>query len=105
MKSAGVGQYLQALTGVAWERRASVPSTEREALRQVAGQFEALFIQELLRSMRSTTLETGLTGNDRASKMYREMYDEAMSGNLATSGGFGIGRMLEEELARAGRVR
>ena len=105
MAAAAVGQYLQALNGVAWERRAAAPKTDGDALHQVAGQFEALFISELLKSMRSTTLDTGFLGNDRASKMYREMYDEALSGNLATSGGFGIGRMLEAELARSGKVR
>jgi flagellar protein FlgJ len=105
MATAGVGQYLQALNGVAWERRASAPGTEREALRQVAGQFEALFISELLKSMRSTTLDTGFLGGDHASKMYRDMYDEALSGNLATSGGFGIGTMLEAELARDSRIK
>jgi flagellar protein FlgJ len=105
MPAAAVGQYLQALSGVAWERSASVPKTEREALHQVAGQFEALFVSELLKSMRSTTMDTGFLGNDQATKMYRDMHDEALAGNLATTGGFGIGRMLEEELARNTRVR
>jgi flagellar protein FlgJ len=105
MGAGGVGQYLQSLSSVAWERSATVPKTEREALRQVAGEFEALFVAELLKSMRSTTLESGFLSQDRASKMYRDMHDEALAGKLSQTGSLGIGRMLEEELARGSRIR
>ncbi len=105
MAATGVGQYLQSLSSVAWERSAAVPKTEREAIRQVASQFEALFLSELLKSMRSTTLDSGFLSQDRASKMYRDMSDEALAGNLSQTGSLGIGRMLEEELARGSRIR
>ncbi len=82
--------------------------TEDAALRRVATEFEAIFLGELLKSMRSTQLESGLFGKDRSTQMYREMHDDAMARELATAGaskdnpgGLGIGRMLYEELGRS----
>lgn len=96
------GASLQALTSQSWERSDALRAgTEEEAIAEVARQFESLFIGELLKSMRSTGLETGLMGNDRSSKMYREMHDEALASELARGGGLGVGRMLSEELGRA----
>ncbi len=96
------GASMQALAGVSWERQdRPVARTEDEAIAEVARQFEALFIGSLLKSMRTTGLEAGLLGNDRSSKMYREMHDEAMASELAKGGTLGVGAMLSAELGRA----
>ncbi len=76
----------------------SAPKTEDEALVQASVQFEAMFIGTLLKQMRSTTLESGLFGQDRASKIYREMYDDALAAEMAASGSLGIGAMMLQEL-------
>ncbi len=78
--------------------REGMPRTEDEALAAVTKQFEAIFVSELLKEMRATTLDGGLFGKDRASQMYREMHDEALAGELANSGGLGIGKLLFESL-------
>jgi len=84
-------------------RGGALPRTEDEALGAVTKQFEAIFVSELLKEMRATTLEGGLFGKDRASQTYREMHDEALAGELANSGGLGIGKMLFDDLkGRAG---
>ena len=95
------GASLQALAGVSWERQAGpLARTEAEAVTEVARQFEALFIGNLLKSMRSTEMEHGLFGKDRSSQMYQEMHDEALASELAKDHGLGIGDMLKAELGR-----
>ncbi len=74
--------------------------SDDDALRIVAQQFEAIFINQLLKSMRSTTLESGLFGQDQGSKMYREMYDQALAERMSATGDMGIGKMVYDELRR-----
>ena len=78
--------------------KAAVPRNEEEALQLVTMQFEALFIGALLKQMRESTMQSGLFGMDRASRIYREMHDEALANEMAGSGALGIGRMMLQEL-------
>lgn len=107
MPAGRVGQYLQALAPVTWSGAATGerPRNEREAIRQVASQFEAIFLGQLLKEMHATTFQSGLFGSDRTSQMYREMHDEALAETLASTGSLGIGKMLYEELTRAEKLR
>jgi len=89
----GLGNLAQ-MTGT----REALPRNRDEALKRVSSEFEAIFIGQLLKTMRDSVLETGLMGNSRASKMYREMHDDALASEMAKTGEFGIGRMLYEEL-------
>ena len=98
----GMGQSFDALASVLpGVRGESAPRNDRAALRRVAQEFEAIFIDELFKAGRGTTVAGGLFGKDRATKMYEEMHDEAMARSMAASGGLGIGRMLETELSRS----
>jgi Rod binding domain-containing protein len=58
-------------------------------LRQAAEHFEALFVQTLMKSMRSTVPKSDLTESGEIDT-YRQMLDEAMSDKLGRSGGLGI---------------
>ncbi len=73
------------------------------AIKDAARQFEALFMQELMKSMRQATLATGMLDND-ASRMGTEMLDQqfatqmtGMPGGLAAA----IARQLERQLGGA----
>jgi len=71
---------------------ASAPSTQAAnelKLRQAAEHFEALFVQTLMKSMRSTIPKSALTESGEIDT-YRQMLDEAMSDKLGRSGGLGI---------------
>ena len=100
MISSGVANYVQQLEGVTFLQEKQVPRTQEESLKMVTRQFEAIFLEELLKEMRNTTLDSGLFGKDRASQMYQSMHDEALSAKMAETGELGIGRMLYTQLAR-----
>lgn len=101
MNAVSVGTPLQALAAISYlSPQSAVPKTEEETLKQVAREFEAIFISELLKSMRNTTLEGGLFGEDRATKMYREMHDEALAHEMAATGMLGFGKLLYADLQK-----
>ncbi len=63
-----------------------------ENVRKVAQEFESLFLNEMLKSMRSANevLAKDNPLNSQASKQYQEMYDQQLSVSLSKEGG-GIG--------------
>jgi len=67
------------------------------AIRQVAKQFEALFVQMMLKSMRDTVPEDSLFGS-KAGKMYQDMYDKQLSMNISNGKGIGLASTIERQL-------
>jgi flagellar protein FlgJ len=68
------------------------------ALAEVTVQFEALFIGMMLESARSASLGSGLF-DGAETEQYLALMDRQVALELARSGGFGFGKMLEQELA------
>jgi flagellar protein FlgJ len=71
------------------------PSAEQ--LRQVAGQFEALFTQMMLKSMRAASFGDELFGSEQED-FYRDMYDKQLSLMLSKGQGMGLSEMLFKQL-------
>jgi len=71
-----------------------------KATRETATQFEALFIHEMLKSMRQTIEKNDLTGSD-AEDTFQEMYDRELSQQLAKRNTLGVANMLVKHLDRA----
>jgi len=71
-----------------------------KALKAAAQQFEALFLQMVLKSMRDATPREGLFDSDQ-SRMYESLLDQQMAQVLgAKSGGTGLAAMIEKQLLR-----
>ena len=73
-----------------------------ENLRGAAEQFEALFIQMMLKSMRDTIPQSGLM-DSQATEMYQSMLDQQWSQVMA-SRGIGLADKLVAQLERSGAV-
>ncbi len=71
---------------------------DNKALREVAGQFEALFIQTLLKNMRDASIGEGLFGDSEEHKMYESMLDQQLALEMASGKGIGIAEMLVRQL-------
>lgn len=80
------------------ELRLAAGQNGREALAEVAGQFEALFIQSLLKNMREASLGDGLFGDSEQHKMYEGMLDQQLALEMASGKGIGIAEMLVRQL-------
>lgn len=73
--------------------------TSPEAIEEVARQFESIFTQMMLKSMRdASAVEGGLFDNDQ-SKMYQEMFDKQISLTLSEGRGIGLKEMLIRQLS------
>ena len=79
------------------------PDTRRLATRanlDAAGQqFEAIFVNMMLKSMRTASLGTGLLDND-ASRQFRDMQDQRLAEAMAAHAPIGIGRAMTDFLWR-----
>jgi flagellar protein FlgJ len=71
-----------------------------KALLPVAKQFESVYLQMMLKSMRETVPESGLF-SDEAGKAYRDMFDNQLSVNLAEQGGIGLAKVMVKQLTPA----
>ncbi len=70
-----------------------------KALDVVARQFEALFLQMMLKSVQNSSFGDPLFGSQQMD-FYRDMHDKQLSVDLAHKGGMGIADMLVEQLGR-----
>lgn len=68
-----------------------------ETLRAAARQFEALFLQMMLKSMRQTSLAPGMFDTEQ-SKTYQSLYDQQLALNMAHSGNSGLSDALFRQL-------
>jgi len=84
--------------GLANLKAKSVHQSE-DSIDEVARQFESLFMQMMLKSMRdaSTSFGDSLMDSDQ-SIFYREMFDQQLSLNLSESGGVGLADVIKRQL-------
>ncbi|MEJ1130655.1 flagellar assembly peptidoglycan hydrolase FlgJ [Variovorax sp. CCNWLW225] len=79
--------------------RHTVRTSPEEGLKQVSRQFEALFMNMVLKSMREATPSSGLLEN-RDEKVYLSMLDQQLAQNLSGRG-VGVAEAMLAQLSRA----
>ena len=67
-------------------------------LRDAANDFEAIFVQQMLKTMRETSLESNFIPKSEGEKYFRSMLDEHYSKIAAKSGSLGLGEMIYKQL-------
>ncbi len=70
-----------------------------ERLRAVAKEFEALFLNYMLKVMRETIDDSGLTEKGAGASVYTELFDQEVSRSLAARGALGISDLLIQKLS------
>lgn len=85
---------IQGLAGLRNKARQNSPDAAREA----AQQFEAVFIQMMLKSMRAaSSSEGGIMDNDQ-SRMYLELFDQQLALSMAKQGQLGLADQIVKQL-------
>ncbi|MFA5952927.1 MAG: flagellar assembly peptidoglycan hydrolase FlgJ [Hyphomicrobium sp.] len=69
-----------------------------EALKEVARQFEAIFLSNVLKGMREAKLADGIIDNDQ-SKFYNDMYDQQLAVHLSGKPGVGLADLIVKQLS------
>jgi len=71
----------------------------RAGLSQAAQQFEAVFLQMVLKAMRDATPQDGVLDSDQG-RLYQNMFDQQLAQTLAARGSTGLAAMIEKQLAK-----
>ena len=82
----------------------NVKASDPNAIRAAAQQFESLFTNMMLKSMREAKLGQGL-GDSQQSDLYQDMYDQQISLKIAQGKGLGLADMLVQQLTRNGAAK
>ena len=85
------------------ELRQSAKANDPAALKTAATQFEAMFINMMMKSMRDATPQDGMLDNQQ-SKMFTTMLDQQTSQNLAKRG-TGLADVLIRQLTQAAQLQ
>ena len=79
------------------QMRAGAVGGDEKVTKEVAQQFEAIFINMMLKSMREATDRSGLLDSE-TTKTYESMFDQQLSTELSANGTFGIAQALQNQL-------
>lgn len=80
--------------------RTQLANDPKGGLKAAAQQFETMFLQQVIKSMRDTVPQDGLMNSDQ-SRFYTSLLDQQMAQNMSTSGkGVGFARLIEQQLGR-----
>lgn len=75
--------------------------TPDQALKAAAQQFESVFMNMMLKSMREATPQDGVMDNEQT-KLFTGMLDQQLSQSLSSGHSIGLADMLVKQLGRAG---
>ncbi|MBS1197002.1 MAG: Mannosyl-glycoprotein endo-beta-N-acetylglucosamidase [Proteobacteria bacterium] len=92
-------QRLATDTAITADLRAKFRSDPQAGLKAAAQQFESMFMQMVLKSMRDVTPQDGMLDSDQ-SRFYTTMLDQQLAQNMSTSGQLGFARLIEQQLGR-----
>ncbi|MBF0620289.1 MAG: rod-binding protein [Magnetococcales bacterium] len=78
---------------------------EDKKLKQSASDFEALFVQQMLKVMRQTVPQNSLFGKGHGEKLFREMLDAEYAKTISQRpNGLGIKESLMKQMDRSDRI-
>jgi flagellar protein FlgJ len=100
MIDANTAQAVYNDMGALADLRGRARANPNEAVDDVAQQFEALFIQMMLKSMRDAVEDGGLFGSDQLDT-YQQMADQQTALDMASKGGIGLAEALVAQLSRS----
>ena len=83
--------------------RAEATKNPNAALEDVAAQFESIFLQQMLKSMRDATTKSDLFDSSQMDT-YQSMADQQLAVQLSEQGGIGLARMMVEQMQTRGLV-
>jgi flagellar protein FlgJ len=91
---------LNGLNDIRLQSKSGDQDSKDAALQKAAKQFESIFMQMLLKSMRSAqdVLESDSPFNSESTKFYRDMHDKQLSVELSENGSLGLSELIVRQL-------
>jgi len=79
--------------------RARFRDDPQAGLKEAAREFESMFMQMVLKSMRDATPQDGLFNSDET-RFYTSMLDQQMAQKMSSGNGLGFARLIEQQLGQ-----
>lgn len=91
---------LNGLNAIRQQSNETDETSKKAALKEAAQQFESIFMQMLLKSMRKAeeVLESDSPFNSQSTKFYRDMHDQQMALEMSSNGTLGLAALIERQL-------
>jgi flagellar protein FlgJ len=91
---------INGLNSIRQQSKETDKESKDAALQTAAKQFEAIFMQMLMKSMRKAqeVLESDSPFNSESTKFYRDMHDQQMSLELSSNGSLGLSDLIVRQL-------
>lgn len=99
IKSDPLQNRLAVDVSAAQDLRAKFKQDPQGGLKEASKQFETMFLQMVLKSMRDAVPQDGPMNSDQT-RFYTAMLDAQMAQNLANKGGLGFARLMEQQMGR-----
>jgi flagellar protein FlgJ len=84
-------------TRVTSDLRRTIKDDPRTGLKEAAGQFEALLLQTMLKSMRDAVPQDGPLDNEQT-RFFTSILDQQLALNLSTVNALGFGKLIEQQM-------
>lgn len=99
---AQVQQAAAALNGAQKADAAAAKDPKETAkLRKVSQDFESLFLAYMMKTMKGALPKSEFLGQSQGEKIFTEMKDEELAKGMATAGGIGLAKLLEQQLLQS----
>lgn len=82
------------------QNEADLKSSDQAALEEACLDFEALFIKQMLDSMRKTVPESGMMDGGMAEDVFEDMLYDEYSKLMARTADLGIAEMMQQQLTK-----
>ncbi len=99
MAPAGLASQLAIDVNGLSQARLQAKEDPRAAMKEAARQFEAIFLQMVLKAMREATPKEGLFDSEQT-RLYESLLDQQLAQTLPAGGGSGLAALIEQQLAR-----
>ncbi len=77
---------------------ASFENRRLASLEKACNEFEALLLQQMLKSMRNTVGKDGLLGDCHAGQIVQDMFDDQLARGVAAKGGIGVAALIFDRM-------
>ena len=74
-------------------------------VKQLASDFESIFMEQIFRSMRSSVQKSGLVDGGNAEEIYTSMLDSEYAKEMSKQGNAGLAQMIERQLLQTMGVK
>lgn len=92
---------MQQYNNISAERnKSNLKTNDQELLKEACLDFEALFIKQMLDSMRKTVGKTGLIDGGMAEDVFEDMLYDEYAKVMSRSADLGIAEMMQQQLAK-----